>query len=188
MTFTVTHKATGLAALMAMLCASAAQAAQSAAPAACLTEAEASGVITFILPSMLTSLETRCRDSLPRQSALSTVGLDMAQRMKPDAERAWPTAKAAIGKLSNNAQLPSFLGDSVLKPLLEAAMVAGIVETVKPESCETVDRFVDALSPLPADKLADLITLLIDAGTKSGKPATTGKGTPFAMCPSRLQG
>lgn len=161
---------------------------QAANTSQCLNRTEADGVITFALPSIITSLESRCRPNLPKHSALSTTGLDMASRMRPDADKAWPIAKIAFSKLSNGA-LPAILGDATLKPLLEAALVAGMLETVRPETCPMVDRFIDVLSPLPTDKLTGLITLLIELGNKPDSDISNHKkSTPFVLCPSRVQG
>ncbi len=171
----------GLVAVAALFVTPAAQAAQ------CLTRTEANGVIAFALPSVITGLEGRCRAVLPKDSALSTLGLDMAVRMKPDADRAWPAAKAAIGKMSK-AELPAFLGDSMIRQLMEATIAAGLTESMTADNCPTVDRFIDILSPLPAENLTGLMTLLVEIGMKSQAANNRQKAPPFTVCAGDTQG
>lgn len=155
--------------------------------AQCLTRTEANGVIAFALPSVITSLEGRCRAVLPKTSALSTLGLDMAAKMKPESDRAWPAAKAAIGKMSK-AELPAFLGDSVIRSILEAAITEGMVEEVKPDACPMVDRFINVLSPLPAENLTGLMTLLVEIAMKPETNNNRQKAGPFSVCAGDTQG
>ncbi len=146
----------------------------------CLEAAEAQALLVFILPGTFTQVSDQCRDALPPTSTLTRVGRTLATRYQPEAEAAWPLARAAFGKMSDPAML-KLLGDDTLKKLVSAGVASGITKAIKPKDCGTVDQFVAALEPLPARNMAMLVGALMEAGSKMD--ANGNRNSPFKICP-----
>ena len=146
----------------------------------CLTSPEAEALVTYALPSAIRAITTKCATVLPATTALIQSGPIIAARYQGDADRAWPVARIAFGKVSG-LQLTSLLGEPGAKGLVDAAFGAGLAEKVKPDDCSKVDRMVNILEPLPARNMAMLITALIEfsRADKSGK-------VPLNLCPAPL--
>lgn len=147
-------------------------------PGACLTRPEAEALMAFALPSAMRALTKHCTANLPATSALVQSGPIIAARYQPDADKAWPAAKAGFDKLSG-LKLSEQLGEEAAKGLIQAGFAAGLVEQVKPQDCGQIDRFVDILQPLPARNMAMLLVAFMELG---GAKKPTGK-SPFNICP-----
>lgn len=152
--------------------------AQAAKP--CLTPAEAEGLVTFALPSLLDGISKQCAPSLPATASLSQSGKLIAAKYQADADRAWPVASAAFDKISG-MKMANAMGEAGLRGLLQGALSAGMGEQIKPKDCVTVDRFVDILQPLPASNMARLVVAFLELGSanKSGQPSKS----PLNLCP-----
>lgn len=152
-----------------------------AAEKPCLQAAEAQALLTAVLPGTLDAVADRCRPVLPAGSTMAESARAMADRYQPDADAAWPLAREAFGKLSSPAALRLF-GDEGARKLLVTGVSSAIANDLKPESCVTVARFIDALEPLPARNMAMLVGALIDIGA-SQKAGEIDKA-PFKICPA----
>lgn len=143
----------------------------------CLTQPEAEALVTYALPSAIRGLTTKCTPVLPATTALIQSGPIIAARYQIEADRAWPVAQLAFGKISG-LDLAGTFGEPAARGLVDAAFGAGLAEKVKPDDCPKIDRLVDILEPLPARNMAMLVTTLMEFGDaeKRGK-------SPLRMCP-----
>lgn len=151
--------------------------AQDAKP--CIEPAEAQALLTFMLPGAFDALTDQCRSTLPADSVLTRSGKALAERYRPEADAAWPTAKQAFGKMSDAAML-KLLDDATLKKLVSAGIAGELPKQVKAKDCGTVDRFVAALEPLPAKNVAMLLGALIEVGSRVDSQGN--RSSPFKIC------
>ncbi len=167
---------------IAAMCALPGQAvAQQAAP--CLTLTEARSMVQVILPDIVSGLADKCKATTGASSFLSRSGGQMADRLRPAANTAWPAGKAVFIKLAGpQGAVLSQVPDETARTLFSAGIGAGISGSIKPETCPLVDRALSALSPLPPENMTELITLLLEAGMASNRSG--GRGAPFSLCPA----
>lgn len=142
---------------------------------ACLQPKEAENLVVFILPSLLDGMARKCAPLLPSGAMLTRSGASLAQRYRPDADAAWPSARSAFVKIAGQDKSMGFLSDEVLRGVVEEASTAAIVADFKAKDCTMVDRFVDALSPLPARNMGKLVALLLEVGAGEAK-------SPMQIC------
>jgi hypothetical protein len=161
--------------LLAALLSAAMPGAAVAQSSTCLQAKEAEDLVVFVLPSLLDGMTRRCGPLLPRTAALTVSGSSLAQRYRPDADAAWPNAKTAFVKISGQEKSMGFLSDDVLRGVIQEASTAAIVSEFKAKDCTMIDRFVDALSPLPARNMGKLVALLLEVGAGEAK-------SPMQIC------
>lgn len=161
--------------LLAALLAAATPGAAIAQGNACLQPREAEDLVVFVLPSLLGGMARKCGPLLPKGAMLTQSGASLAQRYRPDADAAWPRAKTAFVKISGQDKSMGFLSDEVLRSVIEEASTAAIVSEFKAKDCTMIDRFVDALSPLPARNMGKLVALLLEVGAGEAK-------SPMQIC------
>jgi hypothetical protein len=143
----------------------------------CLTQPEAEALVTYALPSAIRGITAKCAPVLPATTALIQSGPIIAARYQFEADKAWPVARVAFGKVSG-LDLAGAFGEPAARGLVDAALGAGLAEKVKPEDCPKVDRLVDILEPLPARNMAMLVTMLMEFGN-----AEKRNKSPLRMCP-----
>ena len=163
--------------LVALFGATAAQAQGLALNGACLPRADAEALVVFALPSLVEGVATKCAPTLPAAATLRTEATNMAERYGPEAERAWPKARAAFERLSDET-ITELFGEEVTRTMIEVGMVALIVERIAVKDCATIDAAMGALAPLPARNVARLVTVAIDVF------AARGKRLPITLCPA----
>jgi len=151
-----------------------ASAASAAEP--CLQPREAENLVVFVLPALTDAMARKCAPLLPASATLTRSGAALVARYRPDSIAAWPDAKVAFGKISGGETL-GFLSDDVNRKVIEEATSAAIVADLKAKDCAMIDRFVGALSPLPARNVAQLVALFLEVGRKEGK-------SPMSICPT----
>jgi hypothetical protein len=148
----------------------------SAASAAepCLQPREAEDLVMFVLPAFTEAAARKCTPLLPAGATLARSGSSLAARYRPDSNAAWPNARLAFGKMSGS-ETPAFLSDEVNRKIIEEATSAAIVADLKAKDCAMIDRFVGALSPLPARNVAQLVALFLELGDKEQR-------SPMSIC------
>ena len=149
-----------------------------AAAEPCLSTSEAEDLTVFLMPSLMEGFARKCSPYLPADAALKTVGPDMARRYRPEADTAWPRAKLAFAKISGK-DMPPFLSDEVTRQVMAEAGSAGVINEVPTKDCGLVDRFIDALAPLPPRNMGKLFAILMEVGAKDEKSASA---SPLRLC------
>lgn len=126
------------------------------AQAACLTDAEAESLTLVAMPDLIRQTGAACQQRLPASSLLRRPGTSFLQRYDAEANRAWPAAQAALGKLSDPAIEP-LLQSQFARPLLSTMLVPMVLGTIDPADCGTLDRLVTLLEPLPPRNTAGIV-------------------------------
>jgi hypothetical protein len=154
-----------------------------AAEPPCLTPAEFTSLAGYTLPSIISGTVQRCAATLAPSAYLRTSGKDLAARYAGQKTRHWQGAKGAFLKLSatgsnDTAKLFRDMPDASLQGILDAMMEGMISQQIPLNRCNTIDRVVGLLSPLPPENTAELIALAVGLGAKTeagGKGAKVGK-------------
>jgi len=174
-----------LAALAAVLLVTAPGVASAAAQPPCLTPAEASSLAAYALPSAITGASKRCAASLGADAYLRRSGTELATRYGALRAQSWPQAKAAFFKMGAGSKdqasaLLAGLPDPSLQQMLNAVVEGMVAQKIPTEKCQSIDKIVGLLAPLPAQNMAELLAVSL------GLVGTTGgaRTDAFAICQS----
>lgn len=141
---------------------------------ACLTAPEAESITLVAMPDLLRQTGIVCGTRLPSTSLLMQGDGPFLAKYDAAADRAWPSARAAIVKLSNPAA-DALLGSSYARPLLTSLLVPLLVGRINPDDCGTLDRLVTLLAPLPPRNTAGVVVTALqyaNAERAKGKPVS----------------
>ena len=127
-----------------------------AAQSACITAPEAEAMTLVALPDIIRETGRVCATQLPAASLVRNQSSALIGRYQVEADRAWPTARAAIVKLSDPA-VDALLQSDYARPLLTSLLVPQIVGRIAPRDCGTIDRLVSLLQPLPPRNTAGIV-------------------------------
>lgn len=147
--------------------------AQAAEPP-CLSPGEFTALAEYALPSIISGTSQRCSSALGPSAYLRRNGTQLIQRYAERKPTAWPGAKAAFLKLSTSASsdannLIRSLPDASLQQMLGSLMEGLVSQHVPLDRCNTIDRLIGLLSPLPAQSTAEVIALAVGLGSKAGQ-------------------
>ena len=156
-------------------------AAQTTAQRACVTQAEAEAVMLFVAPDLIRQTGQRCAATLPATALIRRASSPLIAKFEAESDRAWPLAKAGIGKIAG-PEASQLLESDFARPMvgtLVAPLVAGNIAT---SDCSTIERAANLLQPLPARNVASLAILFAqaDAQRNPGK-----SGLPLCPVPNR---
>ena len=124
--------------------------------ASCITTPEAQSMALVAMPAIIQQTGIVCAGQLPANSLIHRSSSAFLSRYEVEADRAWPTARAAIVKLSDPA-IDILLQSDFARPLLTTLLVPQLVGRIAPEDCGTIDRLVKLLEPLPPRNTAGII-------------------------------
>jgi len=127
-----------------------------AAQSACITAPEAEAMTLVALPDIIRETGRVCATQLPAASLVRNQSSVLIGKYQVEADRAWPTARAAIVKLSDPA-VDALLQSDYARPLLTSLLVPQIVGRIAPRDCGTIDRLVSLLQPLPPRNTAGIV-------------------------------
>lgn len=164
----------------ALALASIASLAQAQAAAACVSRAEANALFASTLPDVMEGVRNKCASSLPLSAFLTTQGPALVARYRASASGDWALARSGFVKIMGSKgdtedKLVTALPDQALQGLLSTAFSLVVANDIKVKDCPDIDRFVAALSPLPAANVAEIVTGPISMGG-------SGKSEPFQIC------
>jgi hypothetical protein len=126
-----------------------------AAQNGCITAPEAEAMTLVAMPDILRETGRVCAARLPANSLIRGNGTLIA-KYETAADQAWPSARAAIVKLSDPA-IDTLLQSDYARPLLTSLLVPFIVGRIGLEDCGTIDRLVTQLAPLPPRNMASVV-------------------------------
>ena len=126
----------------------------------CLNAAEAEAVAAVTFPDII--LETgRVCTALPATSIVRRTSGPFLARYQAEADRAWPTARQAIAKLSDPRVSMLLLQADYARPLITSLIAPMVVGQIQQSDCGTIDRIVTLLEPLPARNTAGIVVATI---------------------------
>ncbi|HEU0044749.1 hypothetical protein [Sphingomonas sp.] len=126
----------------------------------CLTASEAEALAAVALPDILRQTGVTCAARLPATSLLRRPQSPLLGRYEAEAERAWPAARAALGKLVDPAA-QALLGSDFARPVLTTMVTPLIVGRIAVKDCGTIDRLVTLLEPLPPRNTAGVVVATV---------------------------
>ena len=121
----------------------------------CLTPGEAESIALVAMPDIIRDAGTVC-GRLPASSLLRRTDGKFITKYEAEADRAWPSARTAIAKLSDPA-VELLLLSEYARPLLTAMFAPQITGRINPEDCPMLDRVVTLIEPLPARNTAGIL-------------------------------
>ncbi len=122
----------------------------------CITGPEAEAMTLVALPDIIRETGRVCAARLPATSLVRNQSSTLIARYQIEADRAWPSARAAIVKLSDPA-VDALLQSDYARPLLTSLLVPQIVGRIAARDCGTIDRLVTLLQPLPPRNTAGIV-------------------------------
>lgn len=123
---------------------------------ACLTSEDAEAVVLVGLPDIIHEAGVICSARLPDTSILRQTSGPFLAKYQAAADQAWPSARAAIVKVTDPAA-GLLLDSSYARPLLTSLLIPLVVGRLNPQDCGTLDRLVTGLAPLPPRNTASLV-------------------------------
>lgn len=122
----------------------------------CLTTAEAEAITLVAFPDIIRETGRVCT-ALPASSVVRRTSGPFLARYQAEADRAWPAAQTAIGKLSDPRVSMLLLQSDYARPLITSLIAPLIVGRVQPSDCGTIDRILTLLEPLPPRNTAGIV-------------------------------
>lgn len=127
----------------------------------CVTTSEATSIALVAMPEAMRSVGQICATRLPASSLLRQPGSSFFQQYQSEADRAWPVARAALGRVAG-AQVAPLLQSDFTRPVLVSLLAQALVAAIKPSDCTEFDRIVTLAEPLPPRNAAGLIVAVLE--------------------------
>lgn len=163
---------TRFAASMAALACAALPASAVAQEQRCVTRAESRAVVAHLMPALLTSVQKRCATQLDPASFLNREGQRLARALQPQSQASWPAARRALERQGGNP-LPD---NEALLNFGRQAIADGVANSLDADRCRLTDELLGQLAPLPAQNLANVFALFLEAGLRENK------NSPLKVC------
>lgn len=148
-----------------------------AAQSNCVTKPEMRAGLTFIMPTLIDSVRTKCAETLPKTAYLISKGSELSARYgkgeAPDA-----TALASLLKKFDTEGKMEGLSFELVTPIVSAMTTSVITKDIKPETCPTIDSAFSLLDPMPRENMFGLIELFVSTMMKSDAKKRVAKGKP----------
>jgi hypothetical protein len=147
-------------------------AAASAQSLRCLPQDQAAALVTFARPSLVQGVAQRCGPELPRDAYLVANATVLADRYRPDAAAAWPTARAAIAGIFSQflgQEMPAEMNSDLVRQLAEPLLGDLLAKRISTGDCVAADSAITAAAALPGrnvGRLAVVAILLADRKDK----------------------
>ena len=94
------------------------------------------------------------------------------------------TITALVAKLDPKGDMKG-LDAAALKGFVTVAVAKGMGSDLKPDICQTIDKVLTLLDPLPAENTIGLVEVILRQvdGDNAKKAARTGKPAKRTLCP-----
>lgn len=149
----------------------------------CIPPETAESLVTYVLPSALGAVRTKCMNSLPTTAALLQTDSAQMQKYEEASLKAWPEAATAIRSMVGQ-DLPENMEMDALRPFLDAMIPAMLAQEIKTQDCPTIDKVYGLLEPMPTENLASLTVMLAQLGSDDQKE---GRKDPFNICKAPIE-
>ena len=146
--------------LLSVLAATSLLAGPAMAQKRCVTDAQAETLALVALPEIIKETGRVCATRLPAASLIRRADSDLIARYQAAADQAWPAARVAIGQMSDPA-VEMLLQSDYARPVITSVVVPQIVGRIDLEDCETIDRLVTQLAPLPPRNTASVVVTVL---------------------------
>lgn len=138
----------------------------------CIAQDEAAALVTFALPTLVQSVAQRCAPELPRSAYLTANASLLSDRYRPEADAAWPSARAAIGRLFSQflgQPMPAEMNSDLVRTLAEPLIGNLLAKQVSTADCTVVDTAVANVAPLSGRAIGRLAVLALTVADRKDK-------------------
>ena len=128
----------------------------------CIAQDQAAALVTFALPTLVAGVARRCQPGLPPNAYLVANATALADRYRPEADAAWPAARATISRLFTQflgQPMPADMNSDVLRQLAEPLLGNLLAKQVATDDCAVVDVAVANAAPLSGRQIGRLAVL-----------------------------
>jgi hypothetical protein len=148
----------------------AATAAQAAQPVTvCVAPRDAEAIVTLIAPDLIRLTATMCAPNLPAGAYLRRPADQLAAKYAVNSDGAWPVARAALRNLLTPEAAQMIEGDFA-RPLIGSLLAPMIAKEIKPADCESIDRVLGLIDPLPPRNTIGLIVTIAQLAQRKQQP------------------
>ena len=142
----------------------------------CISPAENEAVVAYVMPDLVSALETRCARALPAKAFLGTRSNALKKRLEPMSDKAWPRAKKSVQRFVGLGMPIDRPFESVAKSALAPAAATLIAQGFDAQQCQVADRLLAELAPLPPENLTRVMALFLELGSAQSDKV------PFRVC------
>jgi hypothetical protein len=171
-------------AIAALASATAAQAQQNA----CIPPADMTDAIVYAMPLAYDAAQTACANRFAADGFMAREGDAWVAAYRDGQNKAWPGAlrvlktfmaddAATKGKGDDMSAIITALPEDALRPFVDAMVGQMIAKEIKPDSCGTIERAVELLSPLPGENIGGLVAFVLELDDKGKKSPICGAAT-----------
>jgi hypothetical protein len=145
----------------------------------CITPAEITDALLFILPALIDGTAEKCRAALPAEAYLFVGARSLGERLKAESKVHYAGAVSAFEKMAKE-KLPRGLSEATVSGLIAEGMRGELLADMKSSQCADINQTAELLAPLPPENLGGLATLLIRLGL--GQDKNRAKGRDAQIC------
>jgi hypothetical protein len=124
----------------------------------CIPRGAAGQMAAALVPSLIDALSARCASQLPAGAFLGNGSRAMAERLRSETAAIRDQAVSGILELSGQPATP---GEGQDPDQLLATLAAGFTAALDPVQCRSASELLEALSPLPAQNLAQMFGAMV---------------------------
>ncbi|MFC3099418.1 hypothetical protein [Altererythrobacter lauratis] len=146
-----------------------------------LNEEEMATFALAAMPAALRSVQARCRPVLDADAYMFAQSDTLTRRLTATSDRAFPGAARSIARIAARGnpamgEIMAGMPPETLRPLLDEFVAGMVTQRVDPSRCDSIDRVLALLDPLPPENLARLAAIAMTeaqanpaAGTARGR-------------------
>jgi len=164
-------------ALAALASATAAQAQQKA----CIPPADMTDAIIYAMPLAYDAAQTACANRFAADGFMAREGDTWVATYRDGQNKAWPGALRVLKTFmaddatakeggDDMTAIITALPEDALRPFVDAMVGQMIAKEIKPDSCGTIERAVELLSPLPGENIGGLVAFFLEMDSKNKQP------------------
>jgi len=177
-------KRTLLASALAFSALGSAQAAQ--AQQACVAPEDAADAVVYAMPAAYDATLNRCKSEFNEESFLvSADGSNFAEQFRTQQDERWAGTfrflKVFISAQSDGddgmGEMIAAMDEEALRPFVDGILGQMIGDQIKTDTCATIDRGVELLSPLPAENVGGLVAFVLELVELDNPPVCGPDGT-----------
>jgi len=141
----------------------------------CMPQSQASALVTFALPTLVSKLGQRCGEVLPPSAYIVANADALADRYAPDSAAAWPQARRAIGMIFQKflgQPMPPDMNSDTIRVLAEPAIGSLLAKQINRNDCFIANEAIMNARALSGTDLGRLAVLAVSIAERKGKGLT----------------
>jgi len=147
-----------------------------------LDPAAVAAATRYALPLAFDGFMTRCFDRLDGDGYAATNADRLRAKFSEGADAAWPGARALIVEMASEeagdmSEVFDMLGDDALRPFVDGLVQNMAAQEIPADECQTIERGLEILDPLPADNVAALVGFIVEVGARTEAGEATASYT-----------